>query len=610
MNQWTWIRCATLGGDIIQTLLPVVFLAFCICALALDRKPPSSFGSNIIAGSKLGPTIFPIIFAAIVGRLMRAIAHWKAETGTRLGLLEQLIGSQNLTSAIQRMVLLNRYGPLGFAVVVLWLLSPLGGQSALRLLSVVPSAVPSEVQLHYWNVDYPSNNAFQGASYMGSLAFSVSALFQASLLASVQAKASPVDLWNNVKVPMLDELSPWTEEMSGNPWIDINHSSDNPLYSSLSGLNINGLPRSGESLFSIETSYMQLRCGDGTVYPRDGRNDDYAYVFPDGLISHNANMPFIGPSYFSPTNQSISLFVDTSSKHHAMSQNNTAPLNLLYGSELEQRTDSMTLYNCTVGTARVEAAISCQGGSCKVDRMRRSTIDTRSPWIVPLVGGASFPNFCGFFAFAAGRPHHLEASPIDFYMLGSNSPFSPEITSPSFANVTGDMFAKRLSTLINTIWQASIATRSLPLGPSAPATDNTTVTMINHQTYVANTTTAHVNTPVQVYRAERVFIGILMVVSIVLLACAVAGLVLKYMATTPDILGYVSTQTRDNPYVDLAPGGNMLDGLERAKLLGGMKVQVSDVKWDEGGEGHIAFRSVRREEEWALGRLKKGRLYI
>ncbi|KAF7505292.1 hypothetical protein GJ744_001079 [Endocarpon pusillum] len=606
LNKWTWIRCVILGGDIILTLLPVIFLVFCICALALDRRPPSSFGDSIIAGTKLGPTIFPIIFAAIVGRLMRSIAHWKAEAGTQLGLLEQLIGSQNLTSAVQRMVLLDRYGPLGFAIVVLWLLSPLGGQSSLRLLNVVSSAVSSEAQVHYIDVNRTAYNAFSSASNIRTLGSAVSALFQASLLASVQAKSSPVDLWNNVKIPMLDELSPWTTEMPGNPWIGINYSGSNRHYSSLSGLNINGLPQSGESLFSVETSYMQLRCDDGTVYPSSTESRDYAYVFPNGLLYHNASNPFIGMPYSTDNNQSIRLFVDTSYER-VWSKDDTVPLNLLYGSQPYLFNNSMILHNCTVGTARVEAAISCQGESCKVVRMRRSTVDTRSPLIVPFVGTDPFANFCTFFAFAAGIFRHDELSPIDYYVLGSSDlPFSLSggMGDLSF-NITGDMFARRLSTMINTIWQASLGPHTLSLGPSALSTYD----YLLAYSYFANTTTARVSTPVDLYRADRIFIGILMVVSILLIACAVAGLILKSIVRTPDILGYVSTQTRDNLYVDIAPGGNMLDGLERAKLLGGMKVQVGDVKWEED-EGHVAFRSVRGEKEWALGQLKRGKLYL
>jgi len=56
-----------------------------VSALRLDDKPRSLFGDRIIEASKYGTTAFPIIFAVIVARLMRAIALWRCEAGSRLG---------------------------------------------------------------------------------------------------------------------------------------------------------------------------------------------------------------------------------------------------------------------------------------------------------------------------------------------------------------------------------------------------------------------------------------------------------------------------------------------------------------------------------------------
>ena len=66
------------------------------CALSLDGKPLSAYGSHIIDDSKLGPTIFPIIFAAIVGRLLRSAARWRAEYGTNLGVRSTILKACHL----------------------------------------------------------------------------------------------------------------------------------------------------------------------------------------------------------------------------------------------------------------------------------------------------------------------------------------------------------------------------------------------------------------------------------------------------------------------------------------------------------------------------------
>lgn len=90
---------------------------------------------------------------------------------------------------------------------------------------------------------------------------------------------------------------------------------------------------------------------------------------------------------------------------------------------------------------------------------------------------------------------------------------------------------------------------------------------------------------------------------------AIAGLILKYTATAPDILGYISTMTMDNPHISVPPEGNTLDGMERARYLQKVKVQLADVNWDQL-EGHLAFRSVENEIDFARGKLSKNRLYV
>ena len=75
----------SLVGDILVTLSPLVFLVLGISALNLDGKPRSRFGENLIEASKYGTTAFPIIFAAVAARMMRALALKFSERGATLG---------------------------------------------------------------------------------------------------------------------------------------------------------------------------------------------------------------------------------------------------------------------------------------------------------------------------------------------------------------------------------------------------------------------------------------------------------------------------------------------------------------------------------------------
>ena len=63
----------------------------------------------------------------------------------------------------------------------------------------------------------------------------------------------------------------------------------------------------------------------------------------------------------------------------------------------------------------------------------------------------------------------LTPTAIDQFMLGSPSPLTQGDTPfvKNYENITGEIFAGRLTTLLNTIWQASIAPGNISLGCSA-----------------------------------------------------------------------------------------------------------------------------------------------
>jgi len=55
-----------------------------ITAWRLDGEPPSKVGQTVERAMSLGPTIFPLAFAAIGSRCFRSIAVHLAENGTTI----------------------------------------------------------------------------------------------------------------------------------------------------------------------------------------------------------------------------------------------------------------------------------------------------------------------------------------------------------------------------------------------------------------------------------------------------------------------------------------------------------------------------------------------
>jgi len=185
--------------------------------------------------------------------------------------------------------------------------------------------------------------------------------------------------------------------------------------------------------------------------------------------------------------------------------------------------------------------------------------------------------------------HDAVMSPTDLYILGSESPYgSLDQMKSAFGNVTGKQVSQRLSTLLNTMWQASLA------GTSITTPTNLTAIAAGDAGYTSANTTADTFLSNPVYVAEKVWVGLTAAISIILLLCGIAGMVFKYVAKVPDILGYVSTMTRENPYFEDPVGGDAMDGLERVRVLKHVQVQIVDVKpWDK--RGYIAFRRARSE---------------
>lgn len=102
------------------------------------------------------------------------------------------------------------------------------------------------------------------------------------------------------------------------------------------------------------------------------------------------------------------------------------------------------------------------------------------------------------------------------------------------------------------------------------------------------------------YRVRKGFLLMYMAASYVLFFSIFLSMVGLYLLTDgskvspPDILGYFSSFTRDNPYMEIEEetgfAGSALDGPQRTALLRNVKVRLGDVRASDSAEaGHIAF---------------------
>jgi hypothetical protein len=106
--------------------------------------------------------------------------------------------------------------------------------------------------------------------------------------------------------------------------------------------------------------------------------------------------------------------------------------------------------------------------------------------------------------------------------------------------------------------------------------------------------------------SSHLWIGLLLVITIILELCAVAGFYFEipgHCTRYPRLR--LNVDERQSLYPVVPEGDNSLSGLERARLLSDLPVQIGEVNWLED-MGHIAFRSVGTTGEFRLGHVGKG----
>jgi hypothetical protein len=117
----------------------------------LHNKEQSSFGDRVVEVLRIASTLWPISFAAVLGPFLKTIALLKAERGTTLASLEFLLTSQTTATALGNLLTLQRSKKLTALIIAgVWLLSPLGGQAALRSVHIQQNLKTTQTSaLHY-----------------------------------------------------------------------------------------------------------------------------------------------------------------------------------------------------------------------------------------------------------------------------------------------------------------------------------------------------------------------------------------------------------------------------------------------------------------------------
>ena len=438
------------------------------------------------------------------------------------------------------------------------------------------------------------------------------------MLSSESVQRSPVDQWNNVKVLYFREDA-YQSKTDRDGWLRTD-SVANRTWASFSGLIPGNVPGDAKATFPVETSYIDAVCQDAVVksyVPDSQQLSDVLTTlgFEAGNALDNLSQPF---SFGGTVQETASFFTQTYSSPMAFRENATQPVTLafvsiragLWKDLVPTGPDkvNLTVYNCTISDPKVEGIVDYDGRACRMTQVRR----TRKEIFLTLVPPFSWSQYVRLLTFlpgSIGYPVGVTGglaiggiSALELYMSGSKNFLGDQTAPPldTWSGVSGRGFGQRLTTLVNTVWQIAQAPSGVGQGASANFSSD----------HVPSAeTTATVTRSSRRYTADRKFVALLLVITIILHVCAIAGLILQYVTKAPDVLGYVSTMTRDNPYTHVPPGGNTLDGLERARNLATLRVQLADVM-PKHDVGHIVLRSTDHHGSEKLAELNKKRVYI
>ncbi|KAI0385442.1 hypothetical protein F5Y04DRAFT_185938 [Hypomontagnella monticulosa] len=625
-------------------VVSLVFLVLAVVILCLKDQPKGNrIGQATEEASKLAPTIFPILFAAVVSRALFLIGRSRAESGIQLGTLRGLVSTKTVTDAVAN--LFDFHDLLSVILLLLWALSPVGSQASLRALITVNQTTQETVPIRYMDtgplgqVFTAEWNVAQSDALNGGQPTTLTDVYSAAMMQTLGSKLAPLDAWGNIKIPRLDSFNSVSPD--GDGWI--NTSIPNPeveSYSSLFGIPIAGLPQNGTTFtFSVETSYVSLSCPNSSQI-----SNTHAPVLLQGLnvtcttCALNTTSNEIGgyPGRRALWSRRSQFFIGEGSP------NSTEALNPVFSDaniiQFLSPSPNATVVsvNCSATQVPVETRIRCVQGVCAATHIRPSTTDKRNLnytvfdyWAKVVLdemtlasrhgGGGVWPSASELFISNSSR------EPV---LIESVGHIQQQV---DLAAVPLPVFAARASMLLNTfidVWMsgsnfageiptnlsmygpahipatglAAYENVSLAFGhPNLPATGDIPDTLLEtfRRAPFIGASTSGVLTQVQeVYKPDVPWLILLFVAAGTMSAVSLSGVIYGLKARAPDRFDVIMSQTYDNPYFDCPPGGSLLGVKDRAKLLRHVRVRVGNVH-PEGEVGKLGFataenaRSVR-----------------
>jgi hypothetical protein len=524
--------------------------------------------------------------------MVRRWALYKAQEGAYLAELEQLQASTSLPSTAKMIWSLRRFGIVSSGLLFLWSFYYLGSQACKLEYSLADSKPYHKTGLAMLKPDVPSA-LFPGVLDSSSRATALQdmsrALIGASADADAQRQPTPYDNNGNPRVPVIEIIptkAPNLVEQVTNPtnWVNV-------------------LPLADQQYAGYAGPVVYQKFSK-TEYADDkwDRLYDDSHQFL-GNINFTAQY-FLFQCGF-PENRSINDFpngtlpgseVSINITNNDRAVNNNGEPTLPKQFDLWSRWTSnyqdgpangsvLSVCNLTMSTVDVKA--KCVASGCFARKVRYHATHSGPSVITPFDNITFANDFFDNLLQSMGPP--IEQSDGDVmlsthisYMLNVYSWFNSPYQDPSYADrqssleLGSTVVGATLSQLVNTYYGASQAYKHDCQALSGPLDSSCTTGTVKGASYN------------QQYLISIPWIVVDFISCFVLLGASIFAYWLRTKTLAPDIFGYVSSFTRENPHFDLpTEHGSTLSGLERARLLGNVRIKIGEYKQEGNGVPRI-----------------------
>ncbi|KAG8675746.1 hypothetical protein FPOAC2_01822 [Fusarium poae] len=632
----SWLR--RVGFAIPLLIIPIAYTILLAMMGHVHRTKQSSFGDTILEVVSIASTLWPILFAAVLGPLLKTVALFRAERGSTLGSLEFLLTSQTTASALKNFVTMGWIGSWAMVVLTVWSLSPLGGQAALRSLHRQQNPIWKKTPAAYHLGNNKSEifqyyrdglSTYDGLSGTQSSTSDMETVFSASfstqdVLISHANSSSPRyndtivdlggkweasrsgrrDLWRNVRIPFI-ELLPAYRSDDPNAWIPVPNDEIVP-HASLVGLPIrNGsLEGAGNSTMVVHFHYITLSCGKAFNGSQWVSKDSKA------LWYHNtsSHVPLY-EQYQDAGMGDRNIWLDLPNSSTTMEHFNVAvdvepqsKLQLVMGGEcwhkkpgLEQldTESTSTLRVCDMSTTYVDMEVVCSRLAvdadlvCQANRVRHAPSYPIKGNLTALSNIRLSEQILIELTYMGARQGIKRPTILEMYLrdpLGifqrSNGGFSIDYDTTNqggcFTSLPPEIFEKRLAAALNTIIMASYPFRTLTGGEDQ-----------SFQQW-QETTALWTEFDRDIYVLDKPWFITTIISTLIMIICAVANIIIRQRIKAPDFLDNIAGLTRDSQFIDLPDSGSGKSGSDQLATIKNVSVRICDV-YPEREVGRIAL---------------------